>query len=344
MNEIQIGNCYIGKGHPPFIIAEAGINHNGDFEKALQLIDAASEAGADAIKFQTHMPEFEMLRDVKGADYIGGSLYDLLEKTKLTEEEHIELKKYAEAKGIIFFSTPFSKEAADFLEEIGVLLFKIGSGELTNIPLLIHIAKKKKPMIISTGMSEISEIEETFRAVTKVNPNIALMQCTSTYPTAYKDVNLKIIPMLEEKFDVPVGLSDHSEGIYTALGGVALGAKIIEKHFTIDRAWPGPDQKSSIEPSDLRELVNGAHIIFEALGANKVVLEDEIQIQHMARESVVSLKYIRHGQVITEEMVWTKRPGTGIPAKMLWNVIGKRAKREILPNSLIQWDDLEEGV
>ncbi|MBI2846550.1 MAG: N-acetylneuraminate synthase family protein, partial [Chloroflexi bacterium] len=281
--EIKIGSSAIGDGHPCFIVAEAGINHNGEFEKAKMLVDAAAEGGADAIKFQTHLTEKEMLPDAPTAGYVGESLFTLLKRLELSREEHVELKKYAEKKGLIFLSTPFSKEAADLLEELEVEAYKTGSGELTNLPLLEHIARKRKPMLVSTGMSTLEEIGESVDLLKKLKTRFVLMHCTSSYPTKYEDLNLRVINKLREKFGVPIGISDHSVGIYTVLAAVVLGACVIEKHFTIDRNWPGPDQKASINPQELGELVRGTRAIEKALGDVKRVTSEEAEIQRMAR-------------------------------------------------------------
>ena len=338
--KIKIGSKLIGEGEPCFIIAEAGINHNGDIKLAKKLIGAAKGAGADVIKFQTHIPEEEMLKDDSTAEYIGESLFDLLKRVELSKKDHVELKKYATTKGILFLSTPFSREAVDLLEEIGVPAYKVGSGEMTNLPLLEYISKKKKPMIISTGMSTFEEIEETINFVKKINDDLILLHCTSTYPTRYEDVNLRVIERLREKFKIPVGLSDHSIGIYTALASVVLGACIIEKHFTINRDLPGPDQKASITPGELKELVKGVRAIEKALGSTKRITDDELSVQRMARESVVSLVNIPNGAVITEDMVWVKRPGIGIPPKYLNKVIGMKTRKNIKANTIIKWSDL----
>jgi N-acetylneuraminate synthase len=341
MTDVKIADKLIGEEEPCFIIAEAGINHNGDITLAKKLIDAAKDAGADAIKFQTHLPEKEMLEDTLTADYVGESLFDLLKRVELSKKDHVELKNYAIDKGILFLSTPFSKESVDMLEEIGVVAYKVGSGEMTNLPLLEYIATKKKPMIISTGMSTFEEIDETVKFVKKINNNLMLLHCTSTYPTRYEDVNLRVIEQLKENFEIPVGLSDHSIGIYTALASVVLGACVIEKHFTISRDLPGPDQKASITPKELEELVKGVRAIEKALGSTKRVTDEELQIQKMARESVVALVEISKGAVITNDMVWVKRPGTGIPAKHMEKVIGRQAQKDIKADTIIKWEDLE---
>ena len=338
--KIRIGSKLIGEGEPCFIIAEAGINHNGDIKLAKKLISTAKDAGADAVKFQTHIPEKEMLKDDSTAEYVGELLFDLLKRVELSKKDHVELKNYATNKGILFLSTPFSREAVDLLEEIGVRAYKVGSGEMTNLPLLEYIAKKKKPMIISTGMSTFEEIEETINLVKKFNDDLILLHCTSTYPTRYEDVNLRVIERLREKFKIPVGLSDHSIDIYTALASVVLGACIIEKHFTINKDLPGPDQKASITPSELKELVKGVRAVEKALGSTKKVTDDELPVQRMARESVVALVDIPKGTVITEDMVWVKRPGIGIPAKYLKTVIGMKTQKNIKVDTIIKWRDL----
>src|SRR5207249_5524015 len=254
---ISIGARRIGPGQPCFVIAEAGINHNGDAALAGELVAAAAEAGADAIKFQTHFPEHEMLRGGATAAYVGESLFDLLTRTALSREAHYALRDQAARKGIVFLSTPFSREAADFLETLGVPAFKTGSGELTNLPLQRHIARKGKPMIISTGMSTPEEIDRTVCAVRAEGARFALMHCTSTYPTPYEHVQLGCIGWLRALYHVPVGFSDHTLGSVMAFGAVAAGANLFEKHFTLSRSLPGPDQQGSIEPSELTGLVRG---------------------------------------------------------------------------------------
>ncbi len=341
MKPLQIGGRLVGVGYPCYIIAEAGINHNGDLDLAKKLVAAAAEAGADAVKFQTHIPEKEMMQNTVTADYVGEPLFDLLKRVELSRQDHIELMEYAAGKGILFLSTPFSREAADLLEEIGVVAYKIGSGEMTNLPLLEHVAGKKKPVIISTGMSTLEEIEGSVNFLKKLGCGFMLLHCTSTYPTNYEDINLNVMGHLRERFVVPVGLSDHSTGIYVALASVALGACLIEKHFTLDRDLPGPDQKSSITPEELAELVRGVRAVEKAMGSVKRVTEGELPIQKMARESVVSLVDIPAGTVIGESMVWVKRPGGGIPAKDLYRVIGMRAREDIRANTLINWSDLQ---
>jgi len=337
---ISIGTHQIGPGHPCFVIAEAGINHNGDTKLATDLLHAAAEAGADAIKFQTHFPEHEMLRGGATAAYVGESLFDLLTRTALTREAHVELRDLAAKKGIVFLSTPFSREAADFLESIGVPAFKTGSGELTNLPLQQHIARKHKPMIISTGMSTPEEIDRTVQTVRAEGTPFALMHCTSTYPTPYDHVQLGCINWLQNLYGVPVGFSDHTLGGFMAFAAVANGANIFEKHFTASRLLPGPDQQGSMEPGELAELVRGIRAIEQARGAVKMIQPGEQDVRNMALHSVVSIRDIAAGATIGAGDVWAKRPGTGIPARQLGEVVGRTAKHAIERGRLIAWDDL----
>ena len=224
-------------------------------------MDAAAAAGADAIKFQTHFPEHEMLRGGATAAYVGESLFDLLTRTALSRDAHFELRNRARDKGILFLSTPFSREAADFLETVGVPAYKTGSGELTHLPLQRHIARKGRPMIVSTGMSTPEEIERTVQTIRAEGTPFALMHCTSTYPTPYEHVQLGCIAGLKERYGVPVGFSDHTLGNFAAFAAVAGGAQLFEKHFTVSRSLPGPDQQGSMEPQELEELVRGIRAI-----------------------------------------------------------------------------------
>ena len=323
MSSLRIGERTIGSGHPCLVIAEAGINHNGDARLAAELVDAAAEAGADAIKFQTHFPEHEMLRDGRTAAYVGESLFDLLSRTAL-----------------IFLSTPFSREAADFLDTIGVPAFKTGSGELTHLPLQQHIARKGRPMIISTGMSTPDEIERAVRTVREAGAPFALMHCTSTYPTPFAHVQLGFLGRLQQTYGVPVGLSDHTLGSYIAFAAAASGANLFEKHFTMSRSLPGPDQQGSMEPAELADIVRGIRAVEQAGGAIKAIQPGEQEVRDMAHHSVVSIRDIAAGATIGAADVWAKRPGTGIPAAELDQVIGRVAKRRIDKDRLIAWDDL----
>lgn len=250
-NSILVGKRLVGDDHAPYVIAEAAVSHQGDFEVAKRMVFIAHALGCDAIKFQMHVLENEMLRQVPISDNFDEPLYETLEKTNLTLDEHKALKALCENLGIDYLCTPFSAVAADILDEMGVLAFKTGSGELTNLPLITHIARKGRPMIISTGMALVEEIAETVEVVKAIGTPFALTHCVSAYPCPYNRVNLHNIPRYRELFGVPVGLSDHSLGIYTSLGAVALGACIIEKHYTLDKLQSGPDHAVSLEPYEL---------------------------------------------------------------------------------------------
>ncbi len=341
MNDaITIGTRVVGGGYPCFVIAEAGINHNGDVKLAAELVEAAATAGADAIKFQTHFPEHEMLRGGATAAYVGESLFDLLTRTALSREAHVQMRDLAARKGIIFLSTPFSREAADFLDSIGVPAYKTGSGELTNIPLQRHIARKGKPMIVSTGMSTPEEIDATVNALRQEHAQFALMHCTSTYPTPYEHVQLGCIRELQIRYGVPVGFSDHTLGTAVSLAAVASGANLFEKHFTASRSLPGPDQQGSMEPKELEALVKDIRAIERSLGAVKQIQPGEQDVRDMALHSVVTLRDIEAGATIGVEDVWVKRPGTGIPARRLSDVIGKVARRALARDQLVRFEDL----
>ena len=339
-SSITIGAREIGAGRPCFVIAEAGINHNGDVKIAGELVEAAAAAGADAIKFQTHCPEHEMLKGGATAAYVGESLFDLLTRTALSKDAHVQMRDLAARKGLVFLSTPFSREAADFLETIGVPAYKTGSGELTNLPLQRHIARKGKPMIVSTGMSTPEEIDATVRALQDEHAQFALMHCTSTYPTPYEHVQLGCIAALRSTYGVPVGFSDHTLGSYMAFAAVANGANLFEKHFTTSRGLPGPDQQGSMEPAELADLVRGIRAIERGRGAAKRIQPGEQDVRNMALHSVVSVRDIAAGSTIGKDDVWVKRPGTGIPARQLNDVIGRTAKRAIARDQLVKFEDL----
>jgi len=332
----------IGPNAPCFIIAEACDNHLGNLDTAKEMVRQAKACGADAIKFQHHLPDQEMLSEgVPMSANFAMPLHEFLRRYALTLEQHAQLMAYCREIGIIYLCTPFSLKAAEQLNELGLEAFKIGSGELTDIPSLTAIASFGKPMILSTGMAEWEEIDETVNALKPINPAILLMNCTSEYPARHSDINLGLISKLRERYDVTVGHSDHTPDIYTALGAVAAGAKLLEKHLILDRRQQGPDQSVSIEPYELYQLVQGARRIEEALGSTKLVHELERPIRAWAHRSVVSVRPIRRGQRITDKMVWTKRPGTGIPAKHLPEVIGRCARVDIPTDHLIRWEELE---
>ena len=342
MNErvIEIGNRKIGADQPCFIIAEGCDNHLGDMETAREMIRQAKACGADAIKFQHHLPDEEMLREgVPMSGNFNMPLYDFIKRYALTLDQHGELKAYCDELGIIYLCTPFSKKAALEINPL-VPAFKIGSGELTDIPTLKVIALLGKPMILSSGMSIFQEIDETIAALKTINDQLILMNCTSEYPPNYEDINLGVIRLLEERYHIPIGHSDHTPDIYTSFGAVAMGAKLLEKHLILDRKQPGPDQSVSIEPYELYQLVNGVRKIERALGSDKKINDLEKPIRSWAHRSVVTLVDITAGTTLTEEHIWTKRPGTGVPAKFIDRFLGKKARRDLKRDYLIKEDDV----
>jgi sialic acid synthase SpsE len=342
MKNIKIKNFTLGNNFPVFTIAEAGINHNGSFKIAKKMVDVAKKSGVSCIKFQTHITKKEMIKsNITPGKISKKTLWNIIKNCELTESEEKKIQQYCKSKKLLFLSTPFSKEAVDRLEKINMPAYKIGSGELTNIPFLYHIAKTKKPVILSTGMSTINEIKDAVNIFKKNGSPLALLQTTSIYPTSYKDVKLGAIEKLQKLFKLPIGISDHSIGIYTALGAIAKGACIVEKHFTLDKNMPGPDQKLSLEPNELTELVKGCQAVKLALGDTKEILNGEKPILKFARESVVSIREICPGEKFTNQNISTKRPGTGsIPAKEYYQLIGKKAKRSISFDKQLSWSDV----
>jgi N,N'-diacetyllegionaminate synthase len=330
-----------------FLIAEAGVNHNGSLKIAKQLIDAAFRAGADAVKFQSFRTEEIVTPRAPKADYQKKytgekSQFDMLKKLEFSEEQFLELVKYAKKKGIMFLSTPFDAGSADFLYGTGMPIFKISSGDLTNIPFLRHVAAYKKPVILSTGMSTLEEIREAVKAVySKGNRRLTLLHCTSNYPAEYKDVNLRAMETLSEKFKLPIGYSDHTRGIEVSVAAAAMGARVVEKHFTLDRKLPGPDHKASLEPGELGQMIQCIRNIEKAMGDGvKKPVSSEDNIKKIARKSIVACCDIPKGTKITEEMLAVKRPGTGILPGDFNKVIGKKTVINIKKDNLIRFKDL----
>lgn len=344
MKEITIKNRKIGLEYPPFVIVEIGINHEGDINKARRMIKDAAQAGAECVKFQRHVIDDEMIPAAK--EVVPGntdvSIWQVMERCALTLEEDIELKKYAEELGLIYLSTPFSRAAADELEGIGVVAYKIGSGECNNYPLIEHIASFNKPIILSTGMNDLFSIARAVKIIAEANTPYAMLHCTSMYPTPYNKVRLGAINELKDKFNVPIGLSDHSIGNYTCFGAVALGACILEKHFTSDKSWPGPDIPISIDPAELKELIIGSKAIHQALGGRKGILPEEQPTIDFAYACVVAIKDIKKGDEFTRENAWVKRPGTGeIKAVEFNKILGKRAIKDIKKDSQLKRSDIK---
>jgi sialic acid synthase SpsE len=335
LKDFAIGSRRIGTDHPPLVIAEVGINHEGEYAKAIKLVDAAVDAGAEVVKFQCHITEAEMVpTDMKPGDISDERLWDIIKRCELNADEERRVQAYCKKKGIIYMSTPFSAEAADRLLEMGVPAFKIGSGECNNTPLLDHIAAMGKPMIMSTGMNDISSIRTSVEVIRKHDVPLALLHCTSMYPTPYEAVRLGAVQDLAAEFpDLIIGLSDHSMNIWTCLGAVALGASVLEKHFTISRDWPGPDTGLSIEPAELADLIVGSKAVWQARGGAKTILDAERPVIEFAYATVVSTALIKKGEAFTSANTWVKRPGTGeIHANRLEDVLGKVAAVDIAPD------------
>lgn len=350
MRTIEVAGRKIGPGYPCFIIAEAGVNHNGKLNMAKELVVAAAQAGADAVKFQSFKAENVVTRKAPKAKYqkqttgSAESQYEMIKKLELSAGHFAELAHHAQKKGIIFLSTPFDNKSVDLLDGLGVPVFKIASGEITNFSLIRYIAKKGKPVILSTGMSTLGEINEALQVIQSEGiKDIILLHCVTAYPAKVKDVNLKAMETLRREFKLPVGLSDHTLGITIPIAAVALGACVIEKHFTLDKSLSGPDHQASLEPQELKQMIKAIREVEKAMGdGNKMPTEEEKQIQKVARRSIVAGVDIPEGTIITEAMLAIKRPGTGIEPKNISSIVGKRAKRDIERDALVTSDALGE--
>ena len=340
--EFAIAGRRIGQAHPPLVIAEIGINHEGDAAKAARMIDDAAAAGCECVKFQTHVIADEMIPNDVIPGNAAESIWDIMSRCALDADAERALKARTEAYGMIFLSTPFSRAAAVRLEGLGVSAYKIGSGECNNYPLIEHVARYGKPVILSTGMNDLASIRPSVEILRRHRVPFALMHCTSMYPTPYERVRLGALGDLGSAFpDAVLGLSDHSLGNYTCFASVALGASILEKHFTSDKQWPGPDVPISIDPVELGDLVRGSRAIHAALGGRKEILPEEQPTIDFAYACVVSVRAIPAGATITADDVWVKRPGTGeILAVSYPEVIGRRAVRAIAPDRQLRWADL----
>jgi sialic acid synthase SpsE len=341
MRKFQINNFIISEASSPFIIAEACDNHFGKIELAIQMIDKAKKAGVDAIKFQHHLPDEEMLPDIPMSDNFEEPLYEFLKKNALKLDQHIKLKQYCDKIGILYLCTPFSYKAALEIKDL-VPVFKIGSGEMTDIPSLKKISEIGKGMIISTGMSTFEEIDRTYNLIVSKKIPLVLMNCISEYPPVYNDLNLLVIKEMMKRYpQAIIGHSDHTGELYSCFSAITLGAKIIEKHVILDKKMTGPDQEVSIDFNELKELVEAAKKIYLSLGNEKKIHEKEKQIRSWAFRSLVSIKKIPKNKIIDENDIWCKRPGTGIPSYRMNEVIGMTALKDINENELISWKDLE---
>lgn len=327
------------------IIAEAGVNHNGSIDMAKQLIEAAAVAGVDYVKFQTFKAEELVTKDAKQAEYqqrnaADDSQYTMLKKLELSEAQHEELIAYCKEKGVNFLSTAFDLESIEYLHSLNLGLWKIPSGEITNYPYLKKIAQYGEPVIMSTGMCSMDDVEQALNVLLKnglTKEQITLLHCNTEYPTPMQDVNLKAMLQMRDKFGVKVGYSDHTKGIEVPIAAVAMGADVIEKHFTLDRTLPGPDHKASLEPNELNAMVDAIRNIEQALGdGQKHVSVSEEKNMAIARKSIVAARDIKRGELLTEENLTTKRPGSGI-SPMRWDeVIGTKAIRDFAEDELIE--------
>ncbi len=339
---LTIAGRQIGRQHPPLVIAEIGINHEGSFEKAMRMVDEAAATGCECVKFQAHVIEDEMIPNDAIPGNARESIWNIMKRCALSEEQDAQLKQRAESLGMIYLSTPFSRAAADRLERLGVPAYKIGSGECNNYPLIEHIARFGKPVLLSTGMNDLASIAVAVDILRRHCVPFALLHCTSMYPTPYDKVRLGALCELGESFpDAVLGLSDHSVGNYTCYAAIALGASLLEKHFTADKHWPGPDIEISIDPAELRELITGARAVYDALGGRKTILPEEEPTIAFAYACVVTTRDVRAGEELTSENIWVKRPGTGeIKASHYSELLGRRVKEFLPRNSQLKWANL----
>jgi N-acetylneuraminate synthase len=331
-----------------FIIGEAGVNHNGDLTTALKMIDAAKGCDADAVKFQTWKTDNIIVPGTRKVDYQlestgdGESQYGMLRRLELSYDDFDKLKQHCEEVDILFMSTPDDTESADFLDSLGVEIFKIGSGEITNMSLIERVAKKGRPIILSTGMASIEEIDGAVACLRQAgSQSFALLHCVSDYPANYADLNLRVINSLKDRYSVPIGFSDHSLGIEMPIAAVALGASIIEKHFTLDRSMTGPDHQCSLEVAEFRQMVRAIRNVEEALGDGiKRITATELRSRSLVRKVLVAARDIKAGEILDETMVLAKRAGKGIAASELAQVVGRTVQRDLRPNEILSSDIL----
>ena len=345
MNEFKLGNRMVGYQHPPLVIAEIGINHNGSLDSAISLADDAIDSGIEVIKHQTHVVEDEMTSEARSV--IPGnsdkSIYQIMEECALNEDDETSLKEHVESRGKIFISTPFSRAAADRLERMGVSGYKIGSGECNNYPLIEHIASFKKPIILSTGMNDLDSIRPAVEILRKHRIPYALLHTTNIYPTPDRLVRLGAMNELQDTFsDAVIGLSDHTVSNHACFGAVALGASILERHFTDSMTREGPDIINSMDPLAAKELILGANTIFEQRGGSKGPVEEELPTIKFAFASIVSIDDIKKGEIFSKDNLWVKRPGTGeILAEEFESILGKKANNDISSGQQLKREDIQ---
>jgi N,N'-diacetyllegionaminate synthase len=347
VSTVRVGGHTLGGGAPCFVIAEAGVNHNGDPALAARLVDVAAGAGADAVKFQTFRSEALTSRHAPKATYqvetTGGneSQLAMLKKLELSLDAHRDLIARCRQRKIMFLSSVFDEASADALDALDVAAFKLGSGELTNLPLLERLARTKRPLLVSTGMATLAEVEAAVAAIARHGAPVALFHCVSAYPAPAAEMNLRAMDTLRARFGCPVGLSDHTLGWEIALAAVARGAEMLEKHFTLDATLPGPDHRASLEPDALAALVRGVRAVESALGDGiKRPTPAEENTKAVARKSVVVTRAIPRGTTLGAADLTVKRPGTGIPPSDLAKVVGRAARRDLEADQPLGWDDL----
>lgn len=343
----QVGDRWIGEGEPCFIVAEAGLNHNGQLDIAKKLVDLAITCNADAVKFQKRSIDDLLTREALEAPYVSWYAYgetygEHRRSLELSEDEFREIADYARERGIIFFASGWDIKSVDFLETLQVPVYKVASADLTNLPLIEHVAKKGKPMFVSTGMSDMSEVRDAVELISRHNDSLVLMQCTSTYPSGHEELNLNVMETYKREFNCLVGFSGHERGIAVSEAAAALGACVVERHFTLDRTMKGPDHAASLEPTGLYKLVRDIRGVERARGSfEKRIQESEISIRTRLAKSVVSKVPISKGTVITREMLTIKGPGTGLPPRYIYVLPGKRAVKDIPEDSVIKSDMIE---
>lgn len=342
-NKLTISNRLIDEKHSPFVIAEIGINHEGNFAKAKQMIKDAHKAGAECVKFQCHIINDEMIKNKVIPANAKEPIWKIIKRCSFTEAQEKRLKKYVEKFGMIYLSTPFSKAAVDRLEKMKVKAYKVGSGECNNYPLIKYIASFGKPVILSTGMNNLKSISKSVSILEKAKIDYALLHTTSMYPTPHDLVRLGALSELKDRFPKAViGLSDHSIGNYTCFAAVALGALILEKHFTSSSSWAGPDIPISINPRELKDLIVGCKAISKALGGRKTILPEEKPTINFAYSCVVTIKDIKKGEFFSRKNIWVKRPGTGqIMAEKFEKIINQKARTKIKKNTQLRWNMVE---
>lgn len=348
-SHIQVGAYRIGRDCPVFIIAEAGVNHNGDLKMAKALIREAKACGVDCVKFQTFEAERLVTRRAPKAEYQrqatdpSESQWEMLRRLELSREAHQEIMVYCQEASILFLSTPFDENGADFLVQERMDAIKVPSGEITNLPFLAYLARKKRPMLVSTGMARLGEVEDALRAIyDEHNHEVVLLHCVSNYPADPADANLRAIQTMANAFHVPVGYSDHTTGLAVPLAAVALGACIIEKHFTLDKALPGPDHRMSLNSNELAAMVRGIRTVEVALGhGRKVPAASETSTALVARRSLVAARTIQPGEVLADEMIAVKRPGSGFSPSLRTMLVGRRARVAIDEGALFDLEMFE---